>query len=54
MLIDRIEDNNSTVLRALEQAKVAGHLRTGDIVAVLAGSSATVGATDTLRMVRVP
>jgi pyruvate kinase len=54
MLIDRIEDNNSTVLRALEQAKVAGHLRTGDVVAVLAGSSATVGATDTLRMVRVP
>jgi pyruvate kinase len=54
MLIDRIEDNNSTVLRALEQAKVAGHLRAGDVVAVLAGSSATVGATDTLRMVRVP
>jgi pyruvate kinase len=54
MLIDRIEDNNSTVLRALEQAKMAGYVRTGDVVAVLAGSSATVGATDTLRMVRVP
>lgn len=54
MLIDRIEDNNSTVMRALEQAKLSGHVRRGDIVAVLAGSSATVGATDNLRMVRVP
>jgi pyruvate kinase len=54
MLIDRIEDNNSTVLRAVEQAKAAGLLHVGDVVAVLAGSSATVGATDTLRMIRVP
>jgi pyruvate kinase len=54
LLIDRIEDNNSTVMRALDQAKTTGLVRAGDIVAVLAGSSATVGATDTLRMVRVP
>lgn len=52
--IDRIDDNVSTVHRALEVAKARGELRTGDIVAVLAGSSATIGATDTLRMVRCP
>ncbi|MEM9890063.1 MAG: pyruvate kinase [Actinomycetota bacterium] len=52
--IDRIDDNVSTVHKALEVAKARGELRTGDIVAVLAGSSATIGATDTLRMVRCP
>ena len=54
MHIDRIDDNVVTVHRALEIAKAQGELRAGDIVAVLAGSSATIGATDTLRMVRVP
>lgn len=52
--IDRIDDNVTTVHNALELAKAQGHLRTGDIVAVLAGSSASVKATDTLRMVRCP
>ncbi|MCP3990200.1 MAG: pyruvate kinase [Actinomycetia bacterium] len=52
--IDRIEDNVVTVHRVMELAKAQGHLRAGDIVAVLGGSSATVGATDTLRMVRCP
>ena len=52
--IDRIDDNVTTVHRALESAREAGHIRTGDIVAVLGGSSATIGATDTLRMVRCP
>ncbi|MFV0525390.1 MAG: pyruvate kinase [Acidimicrobiales bacterium] len=52
--IDRIEDNVSTVHHALEQAKAEGHLRAGDIVAVLGGSSANIGATDTLRIVRCP
>lgn len=52
--IDRIEDNVSTVSRSLEAAKAAGHIRAGDIVAVLGGSSGTIGATDTLRMVRCP
>jgi pyruvate kinase len=52
--IDRIEDNDATVAAALELAKAQGHIRTGDIVAVLAGSSAIVKATDTLRMVRCP
>lgn len=52
--IDRIDDNVVTVHTALERAKADGHIRTGDIVAVLAGSSATIGATDTLRIVRCP
>ncbi len=54
ILIDRIDDNDSTVLRAVARAKELGHVRAGDIVAVLGGSSATIGATDTLRMVRCP
>lgn len=52
--IDRIDDNESTVHRALERAKQLGHVRSGDVVAVLAGSSANIGATDTLRLVRAP
>ena len=52
--IDRIDDNVVTVHKALERAKADGYIRAGDIVAVLAGSSATIGATDTLRMVRCP
>ncbi|MEZ5379420.1 MAG: pyruvate kinase [Acidimicrobiales bacterium] len=54
ILIDRIDDNDSTVLSAMAKAKELGHVRTGDIVAVLGGSTATIGATDTLRMVRCP
>jgi pyruvate kinase len=52
--IDRIDDNVVTVVRVLELAKALGHVRAGDIVAVLGGSSATIGATDTLRLVRCP
>ncbi len=52
--IDRIDDNVTTVHKVLDLAKSLGHLRTGDVVAVLGGSSATIGATDTLRMVRCP
>lgn len=54
MKIDRIEDNVETVRNVLQLAKAEGHIRSGDIVAVLGGSSATIGATDTLRMVRCP
>ncbi len=54
ILIDRIDDNESTVQRAVAQAKELGHIRAGDIVAVLGGSTGTIGATDTLRMVRCP
>lgn len=52
--IDRIEDNAEMVQNVLLLAKQHGHIRTGDVVAVLAGSTATVGATDTLRLVRCP
>ena len=52
--IDRIDDNLTTVHKVLELAKMKGHLRSGDIVAVLGGSSANSGSTDTLRMVRCP
>jgi len=52
--IDRIDDNVRTVVNALELAKAQGTVRAGDIVAVLHGSSANIGVTDTLRMVRCP
>jgi len=52
--IDRIESNDESVRNVLNIAKEEGHVRSGDIVAVLGGSSATIGATDTLRMVRCP
>ncbi len=52
--IDRIESNDESVRNVLNIAKDEGHVRSGDIVAVLGGSSATIGATDTLRMVRCP
>jgi len=52
--IDRIDDNVTTVHVVLESAKAKGFIRAGDVVAVLGGSSATSGATDTLRMVRCP
>ncbi|MBT8240417.1 MAG: pyruvate kinase [Acidimicrobiia bacterium] len=52
--IDRIENNEDSVRNVLRIAKEEGHIRSGDIVAVLGGSSATIGATDTLRMVRCP
>ncbi len=54
ILIDRIGDNAEAVQHALEVARDRGHIRSGEVVAVLGGSSATVGATDTLRMARCP
>ena len=52
--IDRISDNDSSVANVLKIARDEGHIRSGDIVAVLGGSSANIGATDTLRMARCP
>ena len=54
MKIDRIDDNLTTVDRVLEIAKSEGHIRSGDVVAVLAGTSGNSAATDTLRMVHCP
>ena len=52
--IDRIESNDESVKNVINIAKQKGYVRSGDIVAVLGGSSATIGATDTLRMARCP
>ncbi len=52
--IDRIESNDESVRNVLRIARDEGYVRSGDIVAVLGGSTATIGATDTLRMVRCP
>ncbi len=52
--IDKIESHDESVTNVLRIAKDEGFIRSGDVVAVLGGSSATVGATDTLRMVRCP
>jgi pyruvate kinase len=42
------------VERAIELARLHGEIRTGDLVAVLSGSTAYPGqATDTLRLIRV-
>ena len=43
------------ILRALELARTRGEVRSGELVAVLAGSPEYQGrATDTLRLMRVP
>ncbi len=54
LLIETIDDMESTVQRALRSARDGGYVKSGDLVAVLAGSSATAGMTDTLRMLRCP
>ncbi|MEZ5343276.1 MAG: pyruvate kinase [Acidimicrobiales bacterium] len=52
--IERIGDNQATVQNVLAIAKDLGHIRSGEVVAVLGGSTATIGSTDTLQMVRCP
>lgn len=54
ILIDKIGDNNESVNQVLLMARELGHVTSGEVVAVLGGSSATVGSTDTLRMTRCP
>lgn len=54
ILIDKIGDNNESVNQVLLMARELGHVTSGEVVAVLGGSSATVGSTDTLRMARCP
>ncbi len=54
MHIERIDDIDATINRAVQLSLANGHVRSGDVVAVLGGSSATIGSTDTLRMVRCP
>lgn len=45
---------NAMVEWAVQEARRTGHVRTGDVVLVLAGSNDVSEATDTLRLVRVP
>ena len=47
-------DAHSQVEAAIEIARERGHIRSGDTVAVLAGTQPTSTATDQLRLVRVP
>ena len=47
-------DARSQVEAAIEIARVRGHIRSGDTVAVLAGTQPSSTATDQLRLVRVP
>lgn len=54
ILLDRISDNESMVRHAVEIGRDRGHIRSGDMVAVLAGSDENSQATDVLRLVRVP
>ncbi len=54
ILIDKISSNAESVDHVLTLARELGHVRSGEVVAVLGGSSATAGSTDTLRMARCP
>ena len=54
ILIDKIASNAESVDHVLRLARELGHVRSGEVVAVLGGSSATAGSTDTLRMTRCP
>ncbi len=47
-------DAHTQVEAAIETARALGHIRSGDTVAVLAGTHGTSTATDQLRVVRVP
>ena len=51
--IDRIGETDETIATSIRLAKESGHIRPGDRVAVLGGSSAKAVMTDTLRMIRV-
>ena len=51
--IDRIGETDETITTSIRLAKESGHIRPGDRVAVLGGSSAKAVMTDTLRMIRV-
>ena len=52
--ISRFADNDAMVREAVQTARAAGHVRTGDIVVVLAGVDGSSPATDVLRVVNVP
>ena len=54
MLMGKGGTNEEMVAEAMRLAKSAGHIRTGELVAVLAGSDSRSQATNVLRIERVP
>jgi pyruvate kinase len=52
--LSRFAANDEMVAEALQVAKAQGHLRTGDVVMVLAGTDARSKAPDVLKVVYVP
>ena len=54
ILIDQLETNELMVDRAILMAREHGEIRSGDMVAVLAGSSDRSPSADVLRLLRVP
>ncbi len=53
MLSDRSGDHEALVADAMERAKDAGHIATGELVAVLAGAGSSARVTNMLRIERV-
>jgi hypothetical protein len=47
-------DNLATMDELILAARDGGHVRTGDVVAVLAGAGGNSRSTDVLRLARVP
>lgn len=54
MLIDPRDSNEDMVAEAIRHAKAEGHIRSGETVAVLAGSDSRSRSTNVLRIERVP
>jgi pyruvate kinase len=54
MLIEPRDSNEDMVAEAIRHAKAEGHIRSGDSVAVLAGSDSQSRSTNVLRIERVP
>jgi pyruvate kinase len=52
--LDKEGTNEEMVRRALDLARDAGHVRSGELVAVLAGTSVSARSTNVLRLEYVP
>lgn len=52
--MDALATQGDNVAKVVNVAKDLGYIRAGQVVAVLSGSAASVGSTDSLRMVRCP
>ena len=54
MLMEKGGSNEEMVTEAIRLARAAGHVRTGELVAVLAGSDSRSRSTNVLRLERIP